>query len=204
MEFQKSEWIGKWTNFEQYLYSEDAAMKQCWDEAEKCAAAMPMFKNGVKDFWKMACNTITAKTPVRLGGWNITDAGDGIEIEWVDEKNASLGKYVYGCSQIIEKGLEAKENFLFEAKEAPADCPFRYLLAMEPMPERAAKENGGLLSHLHFQYASTLEELLKDGKLINPMWYATMCDADGDLLAQCNIVRALHRMPKWETLPTED
>ena len=33
------------------------------------------------------------------------------------------------------------------------------------------------------------------------MWYATMCDGDGELLEQCNIVRALHRIPKWEKLP---
>ena len=42
-----------------------------------------------------------------------------------------------------------------------------------------------------------LGDLIADGKLKNMWWYATMCDADGDLLAQCNIVRALHRMPKW-------
>lgn len=69
------------------------------------------------------------------------------------------------------------------------------------MPDRTAKDNGGLLSHLHFQYASTPDALLKDGTLCKPMWYATMGDADGDLLAQCNIVRALHRIPKWEKLP---
>ena len=203
MEFKKREWIGNWVYFERYIYSENAAMQQFWNEAEENAKTMPMFKNGVKSFWKMACNTITENNPVRLGGWKIADAGDAIEIEWLDEKEASLGKYSYVCREIVAKGLEAKENFLFEAKDAPADWAFRYLLAMEPMPERAAKESGGLLSHLHFQYAGTQEELLKDGSLCKPMWYATMCDADGDLLAECNIVRALHRMPKWEKLPTE-
>ncbi len=204
MEFKKSEWIGNWTNFEKYIYSEDAAMQQCWAEAEECAKAMPMFKNGVKTFWQMACSTITKETPVRLGGWKITEMSDGtegMEIEWFDENGVSLGSYPYECREILAKGLEAKENFVFEARTAPADWPFRYLVAMEPMPERAAKESGGLLSHLHFQYASSLENLIQDGKLKNPMWYATMCDADGDLLDECNIVRALHRMPKWEKLP---
>lgn len=37
--------------------------------------------------------------------------------------------------------------------------------------------------------------------LRTPMWYATMCDADGTLLEQCNIVRALYRLPLWKALP---
>ena len=48
MEFKKNQWIGKWVNFESYIYSENAAMQQCWDEAEQSAKAMPMFKNGVQ------------------------------------------------------------------------------------------------------------------------------------------------------------
>lgn len=66
--------------------------------------------------------------------------------------------------------------------DAPNECQFRYMLAMEPMPEREERLNGGLLSHLHFQYASRLELLFKDGKLNKQMWYATMCDGDGELL----------------------
>lgn len=201
MEFKQSEWIGSWTNFENYIYSEDASMKLCWEEAEAYAKAMPMFKNGVKAFWEMACNTINDENRVRLGGWTIGEAENGMEIEWTDVNGESLGKYHYVLADVIGKGLEAKENFLFEAKDAPIDCPFRYMLAMEPMPERAERENGGLLSHLHFQYASSLELLLKDGVLCKPMWYATMCDGEGGLLEKCNIVRALHRMQKWEQLP---
>ena len=37
--------------------------------------------------------------------------------------------------------------------------------------------------------------------LRSPIWYATMCDAAGTLLEQCNIVRALHRLPLWAELP---
>lgn len=60
-----------------------------------------------------------------------------------------------------------------------------------------------LLSHLHFQYASGVEHLLDPATntLRTPMWYATMCDADGTLLEQCNIVRAFHRLPLWKALP---
>ena len=51
MEFNKKEWTGNWVNFEKYIYSEEAAMQQCWAEAEETAKAMPMFKRGVKSFW---------------------------------------------------------------------------------------------------------------------------------------------------------
>ena len=201
MEFKQSEWIGNWTNFENYIFSEEDAMKRCWTEAEEFAKAMPMFKNGVKSFWEMACNTVNEENQYRLGGWKIQSEKDGLKIEWTDMAGESLGEYNYTLERFVEKGLEAKENFLFVAEDAPADCPFRYLLAMEPMPERSEKEKGGLLSHLHFQYASSADLLFKDNKLCKPMWYATMCDADGSLLDRCNIVRALHRLPRWEKLP---
>ena len=72
---------------------------------------------------------------------------------------------------------------------------------MEPMPDREAVKNGGLLSHLHYQFASEKSKLIKaDGTLQNPRWYATMC-AKGDLLQRCNIVRALHRIEEWKELP---
>lgn len=201
MEFLKQEWLGSWVNFENYIYSEETNMKQCWSEAEEAAKNIPMFQNGAKSFWEMACNTINAENPVRLYGWNIEATDTGMAIEWLGESKESLGKYNYTLSEMIPKGLEAKENFLFEATDAPTNWPFRLLLAMAPMPERSAKNNGGLLSHLHFQYASSMDKLLQNGKLCNPMWYATMCDGKGSLLDCCNIVRALHRMPVWKELP---
>ena len=49
MEFNKKEWTGNWVNFEKYIYSAEAAMQQCWAEAEEAAKAMPMFKRGSKE-----------------------------------------------------------------------------------------------------------------------------------------------------------
>lgn len=201
MEFKQSEWLGCWANFESYIYSGEPAMKQCWEEAEALAGKMPMFKNGAKAFWQMACNTVNEENAVRLGGWHIEAAVEGLEIEWIGANGEALGKEVYELVSIVPKGLEAKENFLFEAKSASEGWPFRFLMAMAPMPERSAKDNGGLLSHLHFQYAGSMDKLLKDSKLCKPMWYATMCAGDGTLLDRCNIVRALHRLPVWTDLP---
>lgn len=86
---------------------------------------------------------------------------------------------------------------------AAGNWPFRYLLAMAPMPMRQARQAGGLLSHLHFQFASREETLLQGGKLCQPGWYATFCDAEGTRLERCNIVRALHRLPAWADLPED-
>lgn len=201
MEFEQKEWLGRWANFESYIYSEEPAMVRCWEEAEGVSKMMPMFKNGAKAFWQMACDTVTDENPIRLGGWHIESDGEGMQIEWIGENGEHLGKHTYVLCAIVPKGLEAKENFLFEAKDAPENWPFRYLLAMAPVPPRSALADGGLLNHLHFQYTGKLENILKDSKLVKPMWYATMCAGDGTALDRCNIVRALHRLPRWTELP---
>lgn len=159
---------------------------------------MPMFREGAKAFWQKACVTTSPENPSPLGGWNITPAEeDKLCIEWTDASGAPLGKAVYHPETVLPKGLEGKENLLFVAEDVPQSWPFRCLLAMEPMPPRTARQNGGLLSHLHFQYASSPEKLFdpERGTLRDPMWYATMCDGDGSLPEQCNIVLALHHLP---------
>lgn len=137
------------------------------------------------------------------GGWNITAADAALCIEWLAEDGTSLGSSIYHLNSVLEKGLEGRENFLFVAEDAAPDWAFRCLLAMEPMPQRGSYQNGGLLSHLHFQYAPQPEALFdpETKKLRNPMWYATMCEDAKTVLEQCNIVRALHRLPVWEKLP---
>ena len=85
---------------------------------------------------------------------------------------------------------------MFHATDAPAGCPFSVLVAMDPMPERTALASGGLLSHLHFQYASDDGMLLRaDSTLRKRMWYPTMCADEGTLRDQCDIVRTLHKLP---------
>lgn len=85
---------------------------------------------------------------------------------------------------------------MFHATDAPAGCPFSVLVAMDPMPERAALASGGLLSHLHFQYANDDGMLLRaESTLRKRMWYPTMCADEGTLRDQCDIVRTLHKLP---------
>ena len=108
----------------------------------------------------------------------------------------SLGRYRYRLDRTIAKGLEGKPCYVFHATDAPAGCPFSVLVAMDPMPERAALASGGLLSHLHFQYANDDGMLLRaESTLRKRMWYPTMCADEGTLRDQCDIVRTLHKLP---------
>ena len=154
MEFHPNDWLGRWQNFESYITSTDPYLQLAWQEAEAAAAALPMFKSGAKQFWQTACVTTSIGNPHTLGGWTITPADGGkLCITWTDADGNTLGRAVYHLDHVLERGLEGKENALFAAEDVPADWPFRCLLAMEPMPPRAARLQGGLLSHLHFQYA---------------------------------------------------
>lgn len=139
MEFHQTDWLGRWNNFESYLTSTDPHMQAAWRDAEGVAAALPMFKNGAKAFWQMACVTTSIGNPRTLGGWEITPAGsDKLCIEWLADDGAPLGRAIYHLDRVLERGLEGKENALFMAENVAADWPFRCLLAMEPMPHRTA------------------------------------------------------------------
>lgn len=204
MNYQQKEWLGNWQNFESYISSAAPALQQAWVEAEKAAASMPMFRAGVKAFWQQACSTAMAG-PV-LGGWQIEAANaQDLRITWLDTENHPLDSAVYHFTGTLAKGLEGKECAEFETAGALQNPQFRCLLAMPPMPERTAHAHGGLLSHLHFQYAASWTTLVgTDGKLSHLMWYPTMCDGSGTLLEQCNIVRAMHHLPCWKELPAEN
>ena len=140
MEFHPNDWLGRWQNFESYITSTDPYLQLAWQEAEAAAAALPMFKSGAKQFWQMACVTTSIGNPHTLGGWTITPADGGkLCIAWTDADGHPLGRAVYRMDHVLERGLEGKENALFVAEDVPADWPFRCLLAMEPMPPRAAR-----------------------------------------------------------------
>lgn len=210
MNFDRSEWIGNWENFELYFTDDAPAMVRSWEDAEKSVKenkngliSAILFRHGAKRFWQDACYTVNKENPVMLGGWKVEPSGTvDIMIEWIDVAGRSLGCYTYGLDMVVEKGLEGKINYILRAYDAPNGCPFRYMLSMPPMPEHEEKNRGGLISHLHFQYASGRNMLIKaNGKLKNPHWYATMCDRDAALLQRCNIVRAMHKLDTWDRLP---
>lgn len=213
MEFDRSEWLGNWENFELYFTDDAPAMVKTWEDAERAVKenkngliSAILFRHGAKRFWQDACYTVNDENPVKLGGWKIEACGSrNIILEWFDTAGVSIGRYEYGLDSVVEKGLEGKPNFLLRAVNAPEGCPFGYMMSMPPMPEHEEKNQGGLISHLHFQFAPDRDELIKpNGKLRHPHWYATMCDRDATLLQRCNIVRAMHKLNVWEKLPKEN
>lgn len=102
-----------------------------------------------------------------------------LAIEWFAEDDTSLDTYEYAIDHVIEHGLESSPTFVLRtADPAAEDSPFRWLLAINPLPSRKAFAEGGLLSHLHFQYANDLHTLVATDEatgaetLRNPRWYA--------------------------------
>lgn len=200
MNTKLNKWEGQWDNFEFYIHSKDPHLMKSWQEAEAVASTMPMFSSGVKNFWGKACSTVTDENPAVIGGWNIRTVNENeLSIEWYKEDGSVLFSSYYSVDSIIEKGLENKRNLVLVSNDSESS-PFHYVLIMEPMP--ATKENG-LIPHFHFQYGSHKENLIAPdtGRLVSPMWYATMCAGNVSVLDRCNIIRALHRLPLWNSLP---
>lgn len=199
MNNELSRWEGQWDNFEFYIHSSEPHLVKSWNEAETLTSVMPMFSSGVKSFWEKVCITVTDENPSVIGGWNVRSANENeLSIEWYKEDGSILYSSSYTLDSVIEKGLENKQNLLLVSEDSK-NSPFHYVLLMEPMP--ATKENG-LIPHFHFQYGSHKENMIdpETGKLVNPMWYATMCAGNVSVLDRCNIVRALHRLPLWNSL----
>ena len=204
MELNASDWIGAWENFELWIDSDDPELAATWQEVERAVAAMPpqvkaMFGDDPRAFWCMACATATPESPARLGGWRISDASGSdapaLEIEWLDEGGSGLGRGHYMLDRMIERGLEGKPNLLLHGEGAELPEAYAWLLVMEPMPEREARESGGLLAHTHFQFASSVDGLITpEGRLANPRWYATMVDAARDNAERIRVIRALHHL----------
>ncbi len=191
----KNEWCGEWINFEAFIDDQNDYMQKSWNEAETFCAKMPMFSHGVKAFWQMACLSTNGENQDRIQKWVIQAKDENLEIEWIFADKTY--KDTYHLQEIIEHGLENKENYLFVGEN---ESPFKYLLAMAPMPTKEEYQKGGLLPHLHYQYARKLEDLY-DGSLKNKNWYPTMVfNENTSLLDKCNIVRALHRLPLWDKI----
>lgn len=210
MEFDRTEWLGEWENFELYFTSAAPALQSAWQAAEQAVRTQKkdlvsamLFRNGAKRFWQDACYTQTLTSPRRLGGWSIAPCGErDVTITWRDDTGCELGAWSYTLDTVLEKGLEGKPNFLLFAPDTAPDCPYRYMLTMPPMPARTEKDHGGLIAHLHFQFAAQRSDLIRpNGSLRHKHWYATMCDGDATLLQKCNIVLALHKLPVWSELP---
>ncbi|MBT1170121.1 hypothetical protein [Bifidobacterium sp. SO4] len=207
--FNLSDWLGDWESFEHYIDSEDSSIRSTWEEAEQAVLAdpkiAPMAAHGIRTFWSMACSTTSPENIIHIGYWTVGEPRSeqaDVRITWYAEDNTDLDTYEYRIDHVIEHGLEGSPTYVFVTDDPNAeDSPFRWLLAIAPLPSRKAFGEGGLLSHLHFQYANDLGTLVAAGEtedagetLRNPRWYATMCADEGTVEDRCRIIRALHHL----------
>ena len=78
-------------------------------------------------------------------------------------------------------------------------------------PGMEGTEEQPVAGHFHYQYGSSLDNLLingqinntKDKNLKNGKWYATMIDADASDIAKYNVILGMHKAEKWSSLPEE-
>lgn len=214
MTFNINDWKADWVSFEHIINSAEPSLQQAWHESAKAARRNPLFAlmmlGGAQRFWRKACTTSSKEHKAGVGGWHIEALPDntatiGMRLTWLDTSSKPLGTYDYVLAHMLQRGLEGKQCYVFHALDGVPSNPFNVLIAMDPMPERAALAHGGLLSHTHFQYASSEDKLIvgtgSNAKLRRRMWYPTMCAAEGTLLDQCNIVRSLHHLLVWSELP---
>ncbi|PJM79926.1 hypothetical protein [Bifidobacterium scaligerum] len=205
--FDISDWLGDWESFEHYIDAEDETIRSTWDEAEQVVLAnpqmAPMAANGIRKFWAMACSTTSPENIIHIGYWTVGEPESttaDVRITWYAEDNTNLDAYDYRIDHVIEHGLEGSPTYVFVTDDPHAeDSPFRWLLSIAPLPSRTAFSEGGLLSHLHFQYANDLHTLVETDDsgaetLRNPRWYATMCADEGTIEDRCRIIRALHHL----------
>lgn len=200
-----NEFVGNWENFENYFDDISPNMQKAWRDSEeaikkqkKNLIASYLYRNGAKAFWQSACYTINKENKIRLNGLNISTDDESLIVQWYDLNNNLIGKYKYFLDSIIDKGLEGKENYLFKSNE---NSNFKWLLLMEPMPNKLEKEKSDLIAHFHLQFSSKKENLVnKNMKLVNKHWYATMCEGNVSMLDRCNIVLALHKLKTWSKL----
>ena len=154
--FDITDWLGEWESFEHYIDSDDAAIQQTWEAAEQAVLAnpkmAPMAARGIRTFWSMACSTTSPENIIHIGYWRVNEpaAESGstddaaLAIEWFAEDDTSLDTYEYTIDHVIEHGLEGSPTFVFHTTDPAAeDSPFRWLLAINPLPSRKAFAEGG-------------------------------------------------------------
>ena len=173
MSFNVDDWLGDWISFEHLIDSRDPNLVRAWKDSTEAMRSKPlsaiMMRGDARRFWAKACRTSGKERRDRIGGWHIerlTTAGDdddaaGFRLTWLDEERKPVATHEYRLDHMHDKGLEGKPCYVFQAIDAEASDPFAVLVAMDPMPERSALRHGGLLSHLHFQYASDEGKLVK-------------------------------------------
>ena len=226
-----SRWVGTWESWETYLDPSGTAgiqypyLNQVWQLAYQAymaafqsagidmSAAMPDVA-ALQAYWKKIATTKGVETI------EIAPGGRGsYTIKWRDASGTELGSGNYVMTGKLLKGFEGAPAYVFTAQNEDVNSSYKYLIAMEPGMD--GTETEPIAKHYHFQFGSSLEDMLLEDELYNStdygtneatgrpvssnlknsQWYATVIDAESTALAKYNVILGMHQANKWSSLP---
>lgn len=213
-------WTGSWETWQNYIHPDESTLAQypyleeVWDLAYP--AYIAAFKGtpfedaikqmypdvaALKNYWYDMTDT---KGVVSIEVETGSDAG--YTLSWKDKAGTVLASDSYTMTGKMVKGLEGAAMYIFTADTLDSDSDYKYLVTMDPGME--GEGTTPIAAHYHFQFGSSLSDLLKYGEtyngtesnINNAKWYATMIDGKAFDLAKYNVILGMHQADKWTTI----
>lgn len=219
-------WQGNWENWQKFIFSDDKYNAQypyldrVWDLAYDgyiaafTAAGMgdvmkEMYPNtdSLKTYWNNMTYTQTSENTVPIAEVSVAASSDGYTLSWIDDNGEVIASDSYTMTGKMKNGLEGAIMYIFTADTLSSNSAFKYFVTMCPGLE--GTEETPIASHYHFQFGSSLDNLLNNDELYNGtdkniknrQWYATMINKDESALAKYNVILGMHRAEKWTEIP---
>lgn len=163
----------------------------------------------LKKYWSDMTNTTSDENSKSVTLISGEKDGDNYRLTWRAADGELLATDTYKITGIMGNGFEGSKTYVLTADTLAEGNPFKYFVTMKPGMEGTEEEP--VAGHFHYQYGSSLDNLLingqinntKDKNLKNGKWYATMTDADASDIAKYNVILGMHRAEKWSSLPEE-
>lgn len=221
-------WKGNWENWQKFIFADesfnekypylDKSWKLAYDayiaafEAAGMGEQMKkLYPNveALKNYWNAMTYTVTDENSIPVAEILVSEKDKGYVLSWKDENGEIIAEDSYTMTGKMKNGLEGAIMYIFTADNLKGDSAFKYFVTMCPGME--GTEETPIASHYHFQFGSSLDNLLNNGELYNgtekniknKTWYATMINEDESALAKYNVILGMHRADKWTELPTE-
>ncbi len=221
-------WAGNYETWQKYINPDEETAERypyldtVWDlaydgyiNAFTAAGMGDMMKKmypdtaSLKAYWSKMTNTTSDENSKAVTLISGEKDGDKYRLTWRAEDGELLATDTYTITGIMGNGFEGSKTYVLTADTLADGNPFKYFVTMKPGME--GTEEQPVAGHFHYQYGSSLDNLLingqinntKDKNLKNGNWYATMTDADASDIAKYNVILGMHRAEKWSSLPEE-
>lgn len=219
-------WQGSWENWQKFIFADDEYNQQypylerVWSLAydgyiaafEAAGMGDTMKKmypnvNSLKTYWNNMTYTVTDENTVPIAEIRVDASADGYTLAWKNDAGEIIAKDTYTMTGKMKNGLEGATMYIFTADNLTGT--FKYFVTMCPGME--GTEEMPVASHYHYQFGSSLDNLLNNGELYNgtdkniknKQWYATMINKDESALAKYNVILGMHRAAKWSEIPND-